>query len=68
MRRNYRKTLNKEKRTGFYYYLNEESIRKYMSLPAGMKLKWLEEANRFTRKILTSKTRRIWQRFRRGEI
>jgi len=68
MRRNYRKTVNKEKRTGFYYCLNEKAIRKYMSLPAGMKLKWLEEANRFTRKALTPKTRRIWQQFRRGQL
>jgi len=68
MKRDYRRKVNRKKRTGSYYCLNEETIRKYMSLPAAMKLKWLEEANRFTRKVLTSKTRRIWQRFRRGEI
>jgi len=68
MKRDYGRKADKENKTGFYYCLSEETIRKYMSLPARMKLKWLEEANRFSRKALTSKTRRFWQQFRRGEI
>lgn len=68
MKKDYGRKVDKKNKTGFYYCLSEETIRKYMSLSPAMKLKWLEEANRFTRKALTSKTRRIWQQFRRGEI
>jgi hypothetical protein len=35
------------KKGGFYYYVDEEKIRRYKALPAEEKLEWLEEINEF---------------------
>lgn len=45
-----------------------EYIKQTMNMPACSKLKWLEEANLFIGRALSKKKRRLWERFRRGEI
>lgn len=53
---------------GFSYYVDEKTIREYMKVPIKDKLKWLEEANNFTVKVLSKKNYKIWEKFRKGEI
>jgi hypothetical protein len=54
------------KKGGFYYYVDEEKIRKYKELTAEEKLEWLEEINEFIWKYGMNKE--IREKFRRGEI
>jgi len=53
---------------GFSYYLEDEKIISYLSLSPRMRLEWLEEIDEFNRKALRGKRRKIWEKFRRGEI
>lgn len=43
-------------------------LRETMDMPAYAKLKWLQEANDFINNTLSKKTRKIWEKFRKGEI
>ena len=53
---------------GFTYSYTEEQIRAYSKLSTREKLKWLEEANRFCAKAITGRRKKIWEKFRKGEI
>lgn len=53
---------------GFSYTLETEKILKYMKLSTEDKLKWLEEINELTFRILTKKQKEFRQKIRRGEI
>ena len=57
-----------EERKGYYYVVEEEKIREYMSIPPRARLEWLEEAYNFIWKASNKKTRAIREKFRRGEI
>lgn len=56
------------KRKGFAYYLEDEKIIDYLKLPPLIRLQWLEDINDLNRKALTGRRRKIWEKFRRGEI
>jgi hypothetical protein len=56
------------RRKGFAYRVTDEQIRRWRALPPEIKLQWLEDANRFLALALTSRTRAIQERFRRGEL
>jgi len=56
------------KKKGFVLHYTEEQIRDYERLSAKDKLNWLEEANRFIHRVMPSRTKKIWEMFRRGEI
>lgn len=43
---------------GFYYTLEDNKIKEYMKLTTKQKLKWLEEINEFTEKVLTLKDKK----------
>ena len=53
---------------GFGFKPSIDYIRETMDMPAYFKLEWLEEINAFMRKALSEKKRKIWEKFRRGEI
>jgi hypothetical protein len=55
---------------GFAYFMDDETIRRYASLPCEMKLQWLEDAARFTYLVLSRDPakKQIWENFRKGEI
>lgn len=56
------------RRKGFRYFVSLEEIRRYMKVPYKWRLEWLEEANEFTRKVLSTQKLQVWERLRRGEI
>lgn len=56
------------RKKGFRYRYSRETIERYLTLPAKMKLQWLEEINQFSYKAMPKKNRRIWEQFRQGEI
>ena len=53
---------------GFYYTLEDKKIKEYMKLTTEQKLKWLEEINAFTEKVLTPREKKIRNRFRNSEL
>ncbi len=53
---------------GFSYAFSEERLKKWMAMPAEMKLEWLEEINEFIWKYAPEENKRIMAQFRRGEI
>ncbi len=55
-------------RKGFRHAFTQQDIIEYSRLSARDKLNWLEEANRFSHTMLRGKTKKIWDKFRRGEI
>lgn len=60
--------LAESSRPGYRYVVSWEQIRKYKALSPKEKLEWLEEANEFVNKFLPERSRRIQEKFRRGEI
>ncbi len=53
---------------GFSYTVSEESLKKWMHMPAEMKLEWLEEINEFIWKYTPKKNKKIIELFRKGDI
>lgn len=53
---------------GFAYTFSEESLKKWMRMPAKMKLEWLEEVNEFLWKYAPEENKRIMALFRKGDI
>lgn len=53
---------------GFSYTVSDESLKKWMQMPARMKLEWLEEINEFIWKYTSEKNKKIIELFRKGEI
>lgn len=62
------KRLQVQKKGGYRYCCSEEVLKEYMALSPEMKLRWLEEANRFSYLATSPKIRRIKEKFRRGAI
>lgn len=60
--------MKKVTNKGFSYFVSFDDIRAYMKVPYKGRLEFLEETNVFTRKALSRKTLKIWEKFRRGEI
>ena len=58
----------KKNKRGFGFKPDIEYIKQTMDMPARFKLEWLEEINAFTNKALSKRKRKIWEKFRRGEI
>ncbi len=52
--------------TGFTYWVSDEQIAAYASLPIGRRLLWLEEAARLTYSLATPEVRARWARLRAG--
>ncbi|MCX6340706.1 MAG: hypothetical protein NTX71_12460 [Candidatus Aureabacteria bacterium] len=50
------------------FVLDKEKIRRTMNASPAAKLQWLEEANNFLIKVADRKTKKLWEKFRRGEI
>ena len=55
-------------RKGFSYYLEDEKIIEYLKLSPRVRLEWLEEIDAFNRKALKGERRKIWEKFRRGDV
>ncbi len=53
---------------GFDYEIDEKKIEEYKNLPDEMKLKWLDEIFKFTVMCETEETKKIREKFRKGEI
>ncbi|MFQ5800161.1 MAG: hypothetical protein ACE5HH_00375 [Candidatus Hydrothermarchaeales archaeon] len=60
--------MTKKTGKGYSYTLSEESLKRWMSMPAELKLEWLEEINRFLWKYVPKKNKEIIAKFRKGEI
>jgi len=58
----------KKESGGIYHFCSSEEICRYLKLSPKLRLEWLQEANRFIHKMQSSKVRKIWQKFRKGEI
>ena len=52
---------------GFSYWVSDEQLRAYMALPLIARLRWLDEARRFTLAAQTPESRERMERLRRGE-
>jgi hypothetical protein len=52
---------------GFSYWVSDEQLRAYMALPLIERLKWVDDARRFTLAAQTPETRARMERLRRGE-
>lgn len=53
---------------GFYYEVSDETLKKWIAVPASEKLDWLEEINMFIYKVTSKKQNEIISKFRKGEI
>lgn len=53
---------------GFSYTVSDEKLKKWMALPAKMKLEWLEEVNEFLSKAMPEESKKIMAKFRKAEI
>lgn len=56
------------KKKGFSYKFSEEKLKKWIAMPAELKLEWLEEINKFIYEFAPKESREIIAKFRRGEI
>jgi hypothetical protein len=52
---------------GFSYWVSDEQLRAYLALPLIERLRWVDEARRFTLAAQTPETRERMERLRRGE-
>ena len=60
--------LKPEPQGGFSYWVSDEQLRAYMALPLIARLKWVDDARRFTLAAQTPETRARMERLRRGEV
>ncbi len=56
------------KSRGYSYFVMLKQIRAYRKLSLHQKFAWLENANRFSYKMLKGKTRLNWEALRKGTI
>lgn len=56
-----------EKQGGFSYWVSDEQLRAYLALPLIERLRWVDEARRFTLAAQTPETRVRMERLRRGD-
>jgi hypothetical protein len=52
---------------GYEYFVTDEQIRRWETVPVEERLRWLEEANEFLYHAQDAETRARWQAVRRGE-
>ncbi len=52
---------------GFTYYVTDEQIDAYRSVPIERRLQWIEETARATYDLASPEVRERWARLRRGE-
>lgn len=57
-----------KKTKGYYYEVSEEAIREHMKLSPEQKLMWLREAQSFFNAATPPKSKKLHEKFRRGEI
>ena len=55
-----------EMQGGFSYWVSDEQLRAYLALPLLERLRWVDEARRFTLAAQTPETRARMERLRRG--
>lgn len=53
---------------GYSYFFEDKKIREYMKVPVLEKLKWLDDAQRFSEMFMTEKAKKIREKLRKGEI
>jgi hypothetical protein len=53
---------------GFRHHHTDEELRRYRSLPAEAKLRWLHAAWRLTADFMPTKRRRAYELLRKGEL
>jgi hypothetical protein len=53
---------------GFSYWVNDEQLRAYAALPLIERLRWVDDARRFTLAAQTPETRARMERLRRGAL
>ena len=58
----------KNPKGGYSYSFSDEEIKKYLSLPIEMRLKWLEDSCQFLYETLEIPIREIQSQFRKGLI
>ena len=58
----------RNKSKGFVYSYSPEKLRKFMRLSIEEKFEWLEEIMTFLDEFWPSKTRKIFEKLRKGEI
>jgi len=56
------------KKPPLLYYRSAEQIKEYQSLPASVKIRWLEETMRFFYHALPKSSRAVMEKFRQGLI
>jgi len=52
---------------GYEYFVTDEQIRQWETVPVLERLRWLEEVNDFLYRAQDAETRARWQAVRRGE-
>ena len=55
-----------EMQGGFSYWVSDEQLRAYLAVPLLDRLRWVDEARRFTLAAQTPETRARMERLRRG--
>ncbi len=56
------------KKPQLLYYRSNEQIKEYRSLPARVKIRWLEETTKFFYYALPKSSRAVAEKFRKGLI
>ncbi len=59
---------NHKKSGGYSYSVTMADIKKFRTLPVELRLKWLEEANRFLYYAMDEKAKKIREKLRKGQI
>lgn len=60
--------MKKQKAKGVRFHVTCEMIKEYRKWPAAARIAWLQQAILLSYYGLTKKRRRIWEKFRKGEI
>lgn len=53
---------------GYLHKVSEDEIRRWRAISPAMRLDWLEEINEFVWKFAPQKSKKIMEKFKRGEI
>ncbi len=60
--------MSAPERKGFRYHVSDEQIREFRKLPAVDKLRVLQGMQRLAQVAAPDAAKRLWERFRSGEI
>ncbi len=58
--------MSEDHRRGFRHFHTDAELRAYRALPVEQKLAWLHAAWQLTVDLLPERTRRAWEKMRRG--